>query len=57
MQDFLNDRITILNDVSAQSLIVECEQVKGIILDNGETIKAEYTIVAPGREGADWLTQ
>lgn len=57
MQDYLNDKITILNDVCAQSLIVECEQVKGILLDNGETIKAEYTIVAPGREGADWLTQ
>ena len=49
MQDYLAERITILNNVSAKSLIVECEQVKGIVLDNGETI--------PGREGADWLTQ
>lgn len=57
MQDYLDERITILNNVSAKSLIVECEQVKGIVLDNGETIKAEYTIIAPGREGADWLTQ
>ncbi len=56
MQDYLDDKITILNNVSAQSLIVECEQVKGIVLDNGDTIKAEYTIIAPGREGADWLT-
>lgn len=57
MQDYLNERITIINDVAAKSLIVECEQVKGIVLDNGETICAEYTIIAPGREGADWLTQ
>ena len=56
MQDFLDDKITILNNVRAESLIVELEQVKGIVLDNGETIKAEYTIIAPGREGADWLT-
>ena len=56
MQDYLNDRITILNNITAQSLIVECEQVKGIQLDNGEVIRAEYTIIAPGREGADWLT-
>lgn len=56
MQDYLMDKITILNGVSAKNLIVECEQVKGIVLDNGETIKAEYTIIAPGREGADWLT-
>ena len=56
MQDYLDKKITILNNVSAKNLIVECEQVKGIVLDNGETICAEYTIIAPGREGADWLT-
>ena len=56
MQDYLSENITILNNVSAKSLVVECEQVKGIILDNGDVIKAEYTIIAPGREGADWLT-
>ena len=56
MQDCLDDRITILNNVTAQNLIVECEQVKGIVLDNGDIIKAQYTIIAPGREGADWLT-
>ncbi len=57
MQDYLSDKITILNNVAAEKLIVECEQVKGVILDNGETIRAEYTIIAPGREGADWLTK
>ncbi len=57
MQDYLNEKITILNNVSAKSLIVECEQVKGIVLDNGDTINAEYIIIAPGREGADWLTK
>jgi len=57
MQDYLDKRITILNNVSAKSLIVECEQIKGIVLDNGETICADYTIIAPGREGAHWLTQ
>lgn len=56
MQDYLSENITILNNVSAKSLVVECEQVKGIILDNGDVVKAEYTIIAPGREGADWLT-
>ena len=56
MQDYLDEKITIMNNVAAKSLIVECGQVKGIILDNGETISAEYTIIAPGREGADWLT-
>ena len=57
MQDYLAENVTILNNVSAKNLIVECEQVKGVTLDNGETIRAEYTIIAPGREGADWLTK
>jgi len=56
MQDYLDERITILNNVSAKSLIVECEQVKGIVLDNGDIVRSEYTVIAPGREGADWLT-
>lgn len=57
MQDYLSERITILNNVTAESLIVECEQVKGIKLSNNEVVSAEYTIIAPGREGADWLTK
>lgn len=57
MQDYLSDKITILNNVAAKTLIVENEQVKGILLDNGEEIRSEYTVVAPGREGADWLTK
>lgn len=57
MQDYLGERITILNNVTARNLIVECGQVKGIVLDNGQEIRTEYTIIAPGREGADWLTK
>jgi len=57
MQDYLDDKITILNNVAAKNIIVECEQVKGLVLDNGETIYAENIVIAPGREGADWLTQ
>ncbi|MCD8378360.1 MAG: hypothetical protein LUB59_06195 [Candidatus Gastranaerophilales bacterium] len=57
MQDYLADKITIINNVAAEKLIVECEQVKGVLLDNCEEIRSEYTIVAPGREGADWLTK
>ena len=56
MQDYLDKRITILNNATAKHLIVECGQVKGLVLDNGDKIKADYIIIAPGREGADWLT-
>lgn len=56
MQDFLSDKITILNEEIADKLIVENEQVKGFTTKKGQVINAEYIIIAPGREGADWLT-
>lgn len=56
MQDFLTDKITILYDETVDKLIVENEQVKGFTTKGGQTITAEYIIIAPGREGADWLT-
>ena len=56
MQNFLDERITIINNQNAEHLIVENDAIRGVVLDNGDTIKAEYTVIAPGREGADWLT-
>lgn len=57
MQDDLDTKITIINNKPAERLIVECEQVKGVVLEGGKEIRAEYTVIAPGREGADWLTK
>lgn len=57
MQDYLSDKVTILNNVSAKNLIVENEQVKGFTTSDNQTIYADNIIIAPGREGADWLTQ
>lgn len=56
MQDFLSEKITILYDETVDKLIVENEQVKGFTTKSGQTITAEYIVIAPGREGADWLT-
>ena len=57
MQDFLDEKVTILTDVQACDLIVENEQIKGFTLSNGDKIEAQYVVVAPGREGADWLAK
>jgi len=56
MQDYLTDKITIMYDDAVDKLIVENEQVKGFTTKAGEKITAEYIVMAPGREGADWLT-
>lgn len=57
MQDFLAQRVEILNNEVAQNLIIENDQIKGFTTDKGNTYNAEYVIVAPGREGADWLSK
>lgn len=57
MQDYLSDRVDILNDEVAKNLIIENDEIKGFTTDKGNTYTAKYVIVAPGREGADWFTQ
>lgn len=56
MQDELSEKLTIINNEMADSLIVENDQVKGFVTDKGTKIEADYVVIAPGREGADWLS-
>lgn len=53
----LNNRIDILFDSEAENIIVENNKVKGITLKNGEKIFAGFVILAPGREGSQWLEE
>ena len=55
MRQFLADRIESQTDTAATSIIREGGKVKGIKTDDGQRIEARYLIIAPGREGADWL--
>ena len=57
MQDYLQDKIEIINNKTVESLNVEDGAIKGITLNNGEVIEANYVVVAPGREGADWFSK
>ncbi|HSJ58923.1 MAG TPA: NAD(P)/FAD-dependent oxidoreductase [Anaerolineae bacterium] len=38
-------------------VLTEDGTVRGVETSKGETIRAPYVILAPGREGADWLTR
>jgi len=55
MHDYLSGRIESRTDTTATSIAVHNGQVHGIQTDNGEEIEASYVVIAPGREGADWL--
>lgn len=57
MQDYLADKITIVNNKTVAELKIKDGKITGCTLNDGETIEAEYVVVAPGREGADWLSK
>jgi uncharacterized FAD-dependent dehydrogenase len=55
MHRFLADRIESQTDTAAVSIFRDDGKIKGIRTDDGELIESQYLIIAPGREGADWL--
>ncbi len=40
---------------SVEEIIVESSSVKGVILENGEKIMADYVVLCVGRAGSNWL--
>ena len=57
MRDYLVSHTDCRLGVTAISVIVNDGQVEGIETEAGDRLGCRYLIVAPGREGADWLTK
>jgi uncharacterized FAD-dependent dehydrogenase len=57
MRDCLVPCVEIKLETTATTIIVDNGEVKGIETDNGDRFDCLYLILAPGREGADWLSQ
>lgn len=55
MRDELRNKADIHTDTAVVSLLTKDGVVLGIETTGGEVVEADYVIVAPGREGADWL--
>lgn len=55
MHQFLSGRIESQTDTAAISIIRRDGVITGIQTDDGQQIESRYLIIAPGREGADWL--
>lgn len=55
MRDYLISRLELKLETVASSVIVDNGKVKGIETASGERFDCDYLILAPGREGADWL--
>ena len=57
MKEKLQKHVDIRLNENVKHIIVEREKAKGVELENGEKIKGKYIVVAPGRVGADWITE
>jgi uncharacterized FAD-dependent dehydrogenase len=55
MQDYLYPRLELKLGVMAARVLAESGEVIGIETEDGEKYFCRYLILAPGREGADWL--
>jgi hypothetical protein len=58
MRDHLVKKgVEIRTRTMVESIIVDDGRVKGVRIDNGQEITGDHVILAPGREGAEWLAQ
>jgi hypothetical protein len=55
MQDYLSPKLDIRLGTTVNDIVVEDGAVKAVETGNGENIACRYLILAPGREGAEWL--
>ncbi|MGE5554061.1 MAG: NAD(P)/FAD-dependent oxidoreductase [Betaproteobacteria bacterium] len=57
MYDHLKDRVDIQTRTGAQRLLVADGRIAGVETTDGKVVQGRYVIVAPGREGAEWLAR
>jgi len=55
MRDFLNPRLDLELQTAVSKIIVENHRVTGVEVDSDNKIDCRYLVLAPGREGSDWL--
>ncbi|MDN5348527.1 MAG: uncharacterized protein PWP65_2092 [Clostridia bacterium] len=58
MKDYLEEHgVEIRVDTPVREILVKDGVVQGVITGGGEELPARFVVVAPGRDGADWLRQ
>ncbi|MGA8849187.1 MAG: NAD(P)/FAD-dependent oxidoreductase [Dehalococcoidia bacterium] len=55
MQNYLSPKLDIRLRTTIKNIIVDDGVVKAVETSNGENLSCRYLILAPGREGAEWL--
>ena len=57
MRDFLSSRVEVKLGTVAHTVLTDNGTVKGIETKDGQRFECRYLLIAPGREGADWLVR
>ncbi len=57
MRDFLTGKVEIGLGTAAATVLAENGAVRGIETSDGQRLECRYLVIAPGRDGADWLAQ
>ncbi len=56
IRDYLTPRLEFKLGTMASSIIIDNGEIKGIETEAGDKLECQYLLLAPGREGADWLS-
>ena len=57
MRDFIGRKVDIRVEETATAIIANDGLVSGVETNHGERLECRYLVLAPGREGADWLAK
>jgi len=56
IREYLGGKVEVKANTNVKHTLTEDRTAVGVETDKGQKIRAKYVIVAPGREGAEWLT-
>ncbi|MFH0941742.1 MAG: NAD(P)-binding protein [Chloroflexota bacterium] len=57
MRDYLTEGLELKLETTVSSVVTDGGAVKGIVTESGEQYTCRYLVLAPGREGSDWLSR
>lgn len=57
MQYHLSEKVTIKTETPVKDILVDGDTVYGVRTESGEEYYADYVVVVPGREGAEWFNE
>ena len=55
-QNLVNRGVDFLHETEVMDLLIEDRTCKGIILSDGQEMRASYVLLSPGRRGCNWVS-